>query len=306
MGSDESIDGIIRAFCVPGKDKVLITPPTYGMYQVSADVNDVGVVKVNLDANNGFSLRPDAIIDALSRDPTIKVVFICSPGNPVGNLLSKSDVFQILESPDYNGVVVVDEAYIDFAPPGSSFAHEVNEWPNLIVTQTVSKAFGLAGIRLGAIFAQTGIAQLLNNLKGPYNMSAPTVALAKAALHPDGLAIMEKNRDAMREQQRRLHDELLQIPGVGGILGGSHANFLLVQFLDKPKSEGGKPDNAVAMNVSDTLTHTSDILVRYRGKEVGCSGCLRISVGTKGEVDTVLAIVRSTLEKLQTLPIPTA
>ncbi|KAJ4288947.1 histidinol-phosphate transaminase [Kalmusia sp. IMI 367209] len=306
VGSDESIDGIIRAFCIPGKDKILITPPTYGMYHVSADVNDVGVVRVDLDVENGFDLRPSAVNEALSNDATIKVVFICSPGNPAGNLLSKSSIFEILQNPKFHGVVVVDEAYIDFAPPGSSFAHEVNEWPNLIVTQTVSKAFGLAGIRLGAIFAQHGIAQLLNNLKGPYNMSAPTVALAKAALHPEGLALMEKNRNRMREQQQRLQEGLLRIPGVDGILGGLHANFLLVRFLSKPADQGGIPDSAISMAVSDYLTNTSDILVRYRGKEVGCRGCLRISVGTKEQVDQILTRVEMALKKVYAPEIPTA
>ncbi|KAF5620062.1 fad NAD binding oxidoreductase [Fusarium sp. NRRL 52700] len=133
VGGDESIDIIIRVFCTPSKDKILISPPTYGMYEVSAHVNDVGIVKVNLDVDNGFALRPDAINEALSADSTIKVVFICSPGNPAGNLLERSDIVKVLEHPTWNGIVVVDEAYIDFAPEGSSSVTDVNSWPNLIV-----------------------------------------------------------------------------------------------------------------------------------------------------------------------------
>ena len=138
------------------------------MYAVSAQVNDLGVVKVPLDAAKAFKLRPEAINDALSSDPSIKVVYVCSPGNPTANCVSKSDLQQILEHPTWNGVVVLDEAYIDFAPVGSSMAEWVTEWPNLIVTQTLSKAFGLAGIRLGAAFTSPEIAGLLNNSKAPY------------------------------------------------------------------------------------------------------------------------------------------
>ncbi|KAF5239859.1 hypothetical protein FANTH_9800 [Fusarium anthophilum] len=225
VGGDESIDIIIRVFCTPGKDKILICPPTYGMYEVSAHVNDVGITKVNLDVENGFALRPDAINEVLSADPTIKV---------------------ILEHPTWNGVVVVDEAYIDFAPEGSSFVTDVNTWPNLIVAHTMSKAFGLAAIRLGISYSQSQITRLMNNVRGPYNMSAPTVALASAALSPDGLCVMEENRTMMAQQRNRLLQELPKIPGFGRFLGDFQTNFVLAQFLDKPADQGGVPDNATA------------------------------------------------------------
>lgn len=296
VGSDESIDGIIRAFCTPGRDKILICPPAYGMYSVSADVNDVGIVKVNLDIENGFTLRPRAINDSLSNDPSIKVVFFCSPGNPAGNLLSRADIIQVLDHPSWNGVVVVDEAYIDFASV-SSLAEEVNDWPNLIVIQTLSKAFGLAAIRLGVSFASLPVSRLLNNLKGPYNMSAPTIALATAALQPDSLVRVEKNMTQMVQQRDRMVEELPKIPGFGRFLGGFDTNFLLVQFLNRPADQGGVPDNGIASLLLHSFAAKANILLRYRGNEPGCVGSLRITVGTKDEVDALLRLVRSTLEE---------
>ncbi|KAL8659775.1 MAG: hypothetical protein Q9226_000271, partial [Calogaya cf. arnoldii] len=158
----------------PTHDKILTCPPTYGMYAVSAQVNDVEIVKVPLDPTRGFQLQPEAINAALSSDPAIKLLYITSPGNPTANLLAKSDIQKVLEHPTWNGVVVLDEAYIDFSPDGASLAEWVTEWPNLVVMQTLSKAFGLAGIRLGAAFTSPEIARLLNNLKAPYNISSPT------------------------------------------------------------------------------------------------------------------------------------
>ncbi|POS69573.1 histidinol-phosphate aminotransferase [Diaporthe helianthi] len=296
VGSDESIDVVIRVFCTPGKDKILICPPTYGMYEVSASANDVAVVAVELDAEKGFALRADPINETLSSDPHVKVVFVCSPANPTGNLICESEIVRILEHPTWNGVVVVDEAYVDFAP-GRSLAGRVNEWPNLIVTQTLSKAFGLAGIRLGVAFSQSQVSQLLNNLKGPFNMSSPTIALATAALQPAGLALMEANRKAMIKQRDRIMRELPKIPGVGGFLGGCNANFLLVQFLGRPNSNGEQhPDNATAAAVARALATDSCVLVRYRGMEPGCVGSLRITVGTEEEVDIMLVQVRRALE----------
>lgn len=295
VGSDEAIDALLRCFCTPGRDKILTCPPTYGMYAVSAQVNDLEVVKVPLDTIKAFKLRPEAINATLSSDPSIKIVYVCSPGNPTANLVSKSDLQQILEHPTWNGVVVLDEAYIDFAPEGSSLAEWVNDWPNLVVMQTLSKAFGLAGIRLGAAFTSPPIARLLNNLKAPYNISSPTSALACAALQPRNLAVMERNREKILRQRDRMLEELPRIPGVGRFLGGSDSNFLLVEILDKPRNEGGRPNNETAMAVYERLADTKGVVVRFRGKEVGCLGCLRISVGTAEEVDRLLERMESVL-----------
>lgn len=296
VGSDEAIDAILRCFCAPGRDKILTCPPTYGMYAVSAQVNDLEVVKVPLDATKSFALQPDAINEKLASDPSIKVVYICSPGNPTANLISKSAIQKILEHPTWNGVVVLDEAYIDFAAKGSSLAEWVVEWPNLVVMQTLSKAFGLAGIRLGAAFTSSEIAALLNNLKAPYNISSPTSALACAALQPKSLEVMKQNRAKILKQRERLLAELPKISGVGRFLGGTESNFLLVEILDKPREEGGKPNNETALAVYESLAETKGVVVRFRGKEHGCNGCLRVTVGTEKEVEKFLEEMRTVLD----------
>ncbi|KAL8972100.1 MAG: hypothetical protein Q9197_002937 [Variospora fuerteventurae] len=298
VGSDEAIDVLLRCFCTPGRDKILTCPPTYGMYAVSAQANDVEIVKVPLDTEQAFQLQPEAIKSTLSSDPAIKLVYVCSPGNPTANLMSKSDIQQILEHPTWNGIVVLDEAYIDFSPDGSSLAEWVTEWPNLVVMQTLSKAFGMAGIRLGAAFASQQISRLLNNLKAPYNISSPTSALATAALRPENLAIMRSNRAKILEQRGRLLEELPKIPRIGRFLGGTASNYLLVEILDRPRNQGGHASNESAMALYERLAQTRGVVVRFRGKEVGCEGCLRITVGTSEEVDRLLAETRSILQDL--------
>ena len=295
VGSDEAIDALLRCFCAPAKEKILTCPPTYGMYAVSAQVNDIDIVKVPLDPNRDFALQPDAINDALSSDSSIKMVYICSPGNPTAKMIAKEDIEKVLMHPTWNGIVVVDEAYIDFAPEGSSLAEWVTEWPNLVVMQTLSKAFGLAGIRLGAAFASSEVAGLLNNLKAPYNISSPTSALASAALAPKNLAKMKSNLSKILTQRERLLSEMPKIPGIGRFLGGQDSNFLLVEILDGPK---GKPNNETALKVYEMLAEKRGVVVRFRGKEYGCEGCLRVTVGTEEEVTKFLRELRSVLQGL--------
>ncbi|WEW54900.1 histidinol-phosphate transaminase [Emydomyces testavorans] len=300
VGSDEAIDALLRCFCIPGKDKILTCPPTYGMYAVSAQVNDIGIVKVPLDTETGFQLQPAAINSTLSETPHIKIVYICSPGNPTAKLIRKEDIQRVLEHPTWNGIVVVDEAYIDFAPEGSSLAEWVTEWPNLVVMQTLSKAFGLAGIRLGVAFTSAEIARLLNSLKAPYNISSPTSALAQAALAPANLAVMRGNREKIIVQRNRMLRELPRIPGVGRSLGGTDSNFLLVEVLNKPAEEGGKPCNKTALVVYQSLAEQKGVVVRFRGKEYGCEGCLRITVGTESEVSRFLDELQAVLNSIYT------
>ena len=254
------------------------------MYSVSAQVNDVAVVKAPLDVNNDFALQPHLINEILSQDSHIKIVYICSPGNPTANLVRKQDVQAVLEHPTWNGVVVLDEAYIDFAPDGTSLAEWVADWPNLVVMQTLSKAFGLAGIRLGAAFTSPEIARLLNNLKAPYNISNPTSQLAIAALQPTSLAVMRANRENILVQRERMIAEMPKIPGVGRFRGGRESNFLLVEMLDS----ASKPSNEVALAVYEQLAENKGVVVRFRGKELGCLGCLRVTVGTEAEVTRFL------------------
>ncbi|KAK3997386.1 histidinol-phosphate aminotransferase [Cladorrhinum sp. PSN332] len=298
VGSDEAIDALLRAFCVPGRDSILVCPPTYGMYSVSAQVNDVSLVKIPLLPAPGFGLDVPAILEALSdesKNDNIKLVYICSPGNPTGSLLAKEDVGRILQHPTWNGVVVLDEAYIDFAPDDSSLAEWVLEWPNLVVMQTLSKAFGLAGIRLGAAFTSEPIARVLNSLKAPYNVNNLTSVIAEYALGEAGLKKMRENKAKLVEQRERLLKELPKIEGVGRLRGGVASNFLLYEMLNKE----GKPDNKVALAVYEKLAETKGVVVRFRGKEFGCEGCLRITVGTEEEVSRLLAALEKTLAEVR-------
>jgi histidinol-phosphate aminotransferase len=262
------------------------------MYSVSAQVNDISLTKVPLLLPN-FSLDVPAILSTLSNPTTnIKLAYFCSPGNPTGALLRKEDVEAVLKHPTWNGIVVVDEAYIDFAPEGSSLAQLVTQYPNLVVMQTLSKAFGLAGIRLGAAFTAPPIARLLNALKAPYNISNPTSQIACAALSGPHLEVMRRNVGKILEQRGRLLGELPKVAGVGKFLGGTDSNFLLVQMLDGP---GGRPSNETALKVYEALAEEKGVVVRFRGKEYGCEGCLRITVGTEKEVDRFLGEIETVL-----------
>lgn len=265
------------------------------MYAVSAQVNDVAITKVPLLPAPTFGLDVSAISAALSADPSIKLVYLCSPGNPTGSLLAKADVLALLNHPTWNGVIVLDEAYIDFAPDNASLAELVTEYPNLVVMQTLSKAFGMAGIRLGVAFAPAPIASLLNSLKAPYNISSPTSALAYAAVSGPGLSVMESNRANIIAQRDRIIKEIASIPGVGRLRGGTESNFLLFEMLNAQ----GQPDNAVALAAYEKLAETKGVVVRFRGKEHGCLGCLRITVGTEEEVTRFLEALKKTLEEVR-------
>lgn len=298
VGSDEAIDALLRCFCVPGRDRILVCPPTYGMYSVSADVNDVGLFKVPLLPAPGFQIDVPAVIAALAEESNhIKLIYLCSPGNPTGSRLAKDDVRKILEHPTWNGIVVLDEAYVDFASSeeAASLAEWVTEWPNLVVMQTLSKAFGMAGIRLGAAFAAPEVAALLNSLKAPYNVSSPTSALASYVLGPEGLAAMRANRAQIVGQRNRLIEELPKIPGVGRLRGGKESNFLLYEILN----EQGVPDNKTALAAYESLAETKGVVVRFRGKEHGCLGCLRITIGTEVECTRFLESIRKTLAEVR-------
>ncbi|VVT50235.1 uncharacterized protein SAPINGB_P002668 [Magnusiomyces paraingens] len=293
VGSDESIDALIRVFCKPGVDKLLTCPPTYGMYAVSAQVNDVEVVKINMHFDKGnFQINTDAVATALAQDPSIKLVYITSPGNPTATLIEPARIERLLNHPTWNGIVIVDEAYIDFAPAGSSFAPLVTKYPNLAVLQTLSKSFGLAGVRLGCTFADAPVAQILNNLKAPYNISTPTSQLAERALSPEGIAVMHKNVKLIIEERTRVTEELKKLPRIGEFLSAPDANFVLVEFLDKQ----GKPSSEVALKIYTYLAENKQIVVRFRGKEPGCEGALRISIGTNEENTVLLEEIKKSFE----------
>jgi histidinol-phosphate aminotransferase len=258
-GSDECIDILLRAFCEPGKDNIIICPPTYGMYEVSANINDVFVKKVPL--TRAFQLDLPAIEEAV--DDHTKMIFLCSPNNPTGNSLNKEDVEIILNN--YFGLVVIDEAYINFSR-FRSFTQELNDYPNICVLQTLSKAWGLAALRVGIAFASGAIIQVMNKIKPPYNINQASQELALKALEEVD-QVNEMIRDIVK-QRGELSQQLGELSIVQKI-HPSDANFLLVKVIN-------------ARDVYNFLVEKG-IVVRDRSKVELCEGCLRITVGTPKE-----------------------
>lgn len=263
-GSDEAIDLLFRIFCEPGKDNVMVCPPTYGMYEVSANINDIRLKKVNLTSE--FQLDVKEIFD--SKDSNTKMIFICSPNNPSGNLIQLKDVIQVLES--FNGVVVVDEAYIDFAEE-ASFIKLVNEFSNLVVLQTLSKAYGMAGLRIGMAFSNKTIIDLMNKVKAPYNLNEYSIkqgieAVKNVEKVKNWILISNKEKVIMTNELEKLSFVVKIFP--------SDANFLLVKFNDAKK-------------IYDYLL-SKGIVVRDRSSQVNCDNCLRITIGTKDENEKLL------------------
>src|SRR5690349_15136735 len=258
-GSDEPIDLIVRAFCEPNQDSILITEPTYGMYKVCAEVNAVNVQQVLLTPE--FDLDLEAIPNTF--DATTKVIYLCSPNNPTGNLLSRDKIVEVLKR--FYGLVVIDEAYIDFTK-SKSFIHELKKYPNLVVLQTFSKAWGLAGLRLGMCFASEEIINILNKIKYPYNVNIRTQELALDALEnvyrkDIWVAEILKERDLLVRQLKRLKIVENIFP--------TDANFLLVRVKDAQFTYQYLMDNR--------------IIVRDRSRVNLCYNCLRITVGTPEE-----------------------
>lgn len=255
-GSDEAIDILFRAFCRPGIDNAIITPPTYGMYEVSAGINDAAVRKVNL--TDTFQLNLEGIAEAI--DGETKLIFLCSPNNPTGNSLDRSDVETVLAN--FNGIVVIDEAYINFSKQ-RSFIRELTEYSNLVVLQTLSKAWGLAALRVGMAFASEEIIEVFNRVKPPYNVNKASQDMALEALENVG-QVNHWIAETVAERDR-LAAALVRLPTVEKVFP-SDANFLLVK-IDQPKN---------------AYTHLMNqgIIVRDRSSVVLCEGCLRITVGT--------------------------
>ncbi|GHB26288.1 histidinol-phosphate transaminase [Mongoliitalea lutea] len=273
-GSDEAIDLLMRAFCRPGIDNILILPPTYGMYEVSAAVNDIAIIRVPLLAD--FQLQPEKILAAA--DANSKILFICSPNNPSGNKVNRSDIEFLLKN--FPGLVVVDEAYIDFSDE-PSFTTDLDSYPNLLVMQTFSKAWGLANLRIGMAFASEDIIRILNLIKPPYNISGLTQqkvldSLAKADELPRLIQMILENRALLVQ-------ELNQLDSVQHIYP-SHANFVLVKIKE-------------AKAWYEALIQ-QQIIVRDRSKVLLCDDCLRITVGTAEENQALLDCMK-TIEQSQ-------
>lgn len=263
-GSDEVIDLAYRIFCDPVKDNVIVCPPTYGMYEVSGNINNVGIKKVNLTPD--FQLDVPGILDVV--DANTKLLFICSPNNPTGNNMNRNDVEVLLNN--FPGIVVIDEAYINYSKQ-KTFIQELTEYPNLIVMQTLSKAWGLAALRLGLCYASMDIIDLFNKVKPPYNINEASQELALEALqHTDQVINWIKE---VVSQKQSLVKMLLKFSFVEKVYP-SDANFILVKVKD-------------ADTLYDYLA-AKGIVVRNRSKEVLCENCLRITVGTPGENEILI------------------
>lgn len=271
-GSDEAIDLIIRIFCNPGEDEILTLPPTYGMYKVCADISNVKVNECLLTPD--FQLDVAGIRDSLS--PQSKVLFICTPNNPTGNLIDPASILDVLKF--FPGIVVLDEAYIDFAGKEASWIAHLKEHPNMIILQTFSKAWGLAGIRLGLAFASESIIKLMNKVKPPYNINLLT---QKTALESLTGQMVKKDKEVAEIISERMHlQHLLNQREEVLAIYPSDANFLLVKFTDPKK---------VFLHLRQ-----AGIVVRDRSNTPLCEGCLRITVGTPRENSLVI----DTLNKL--------
>ncbi|ULQ57216.1 histidinol-phosphate transaminase [Flavihumibacter rivuli] len=268
-GSDECIDVLIRAFCEPGIDNIIIVPPTYGMYEVSANINNVAVKKVPLTP--AYQLDLPAIEEAV--DDNTKMIFLCSPNNPTGNSLDRDDVEVILNN--YFGLVVMDEAYINFSRQ-RSFVQELEDYPNLVVLQTLSKAWGLAALRVGMAFASEAIINIMNKIKPPYNINQASQELVLKAL--DEVEQVNEMIRVLVTERTRLEQELPGLTVVKHVYP-SDANFLLVKVTD-------------AHGIYQYLLDKG-IVVRDRSNVILCEGCLRVTVGTEKENDELLNALKT-------------
>lgn len=258
-GSDEPIDLLVRACCEPYQDNIIQMPPTYGMYQVSADINAVNVIDVRL--SDDFQLDAVKVLKAVNE--STKIIFICSPNNPTGNNLDRSEIEKIIKS--FAGLVVVDEAYIDFSTQ-ASFIADIAENPNLVVLQTFSKAWGLANLRLGMAFGSEEVISVMNRIKPPYNINGVTQDLALDALK--NVELKNQMVESINAERVKLVKEIATLSFVLKVYP-SDTNFILVKTTD-------------AVSVYNQLVDKK-IIVRNRNSVMLCEGCLRVTIGTETE-----------------------
>lgn len=267
-GSDEAIDLLFRIFCEPGKDNVIIFPPTYGMYEVCAEINNVMVKKVPLTTDYQLDLEAtEAAVDA-----NTKMIFVCSPNNPTGNSIERSTIEVLLNN--FDGLVVIDEAYINYSRQKTCIT-ELTEYPNLVILQTLSKAWGLAGLRLGMAFAGQPVIDYMNRVKYPYNINTATQQLALEAL--SNISSVNNWTKTTVVQKENLSEALLKL-SITEKVYPSDANFLLVKMTD-------------ARRIYDFLSDRG-IIVRDRSKVILCDDCLRITIGTPDENNHLLEALK--------------
>ncbi len=259
-GSDEAIDLLIRATCNPGVDEIIVTDPSYGMYSVSAAINQVKVKKVPL--NIDFNLNSNEILKNV--DDNTKLILLCSPNNPTGNELERKEILHIINN--FQGLVIVDEAYIEFSSQPSLLS-ELSKYPNLVILQTLSKAYGMAGLRIGFAFASNIIIDVLNSIKPPYNVSVVAQDMAVQLLRSQSENLTKQVKEIINER-KKLTDFLVLNEHVIKVFP-SDANFILVRFKQ----------SEIIFNYLTKM----GIIVRNRSKELNCEGCLRFTVGTPAE-----------------------
>ncbi|RDV24666.1 histidinol-phosphate transaminase [Alteromonas aestuariivivens] len=268
-GADEGIELLIRTFCTPGKDSILICPPTYGMYAISAETCDVGIKKVPLNAD--FSLD----VPAICATNEVKLVFICSPNNPTGTRVERADLEAVLTHFGDSALVVVDEAYIEF-DADSSWVSELDNYANLVVLRTLSKAFGLAGLRCGFTLASADIIQALLKVIAPYPIPEPCAQIAAQALSDTGIVQMQEQVAYLQAEKQRLLDALQSRPGISWV-GDIQANFVLFRF--EQSSE------LMAFLVSHGM------LIRDQSKQLNLNHCLRATVGSQEQNARLLDLI---------------
>jgi len=271
-GADEAIELIMRAFCEPGQDAILFCPPTYGMYSVSAET--IGIEYRTAPALDGWQLNLSAIAEQLEG---VKVVYLCSPNNPTGNLINQEDIRQLLAMTAGKALVVADEAYIEFCPQ-ATLTGWLKDYPHLVILRTLSKAFALAGLRCGFALANKPVIDLLMKVIAPYPLATPVADVAGQALSEQGIALMREHVAQLNASRGWLLDALAQLSCVEQVFP-SETNYVLARFTDSPK-------------VFKTLWDQG-IILRDQNKNPGLSGCLRISIGTREECERVIAALQA-------------
>lgn len=269
-GSDEAIDLLTRVYCRAGQDAVLITPPTFGMYSVTARIQGAEVITVPLRRDAGYAFDPAGLRAALT--PAVKLVYLCSPNNPTGNSMDRGELLRLARDLEGRALLVVDEAYVEFSTQ-PSLTPELARYPGLVVLRTLSKAHGLAGARCGALLASPEIVALLRRVIQPYAVTQLTIEAVFAALEPATLAVSRERIAALLAERTRLATALAHTPGVTRVWP-SDANFLLVEFAD--------PATALAR------THGAGLLVRDQRTAPTLGAALRISIGTREQNDRLL------------------
>jgi histidinol-phosphate aminotransferase len=275
-GSDEGIDLLVRAFCVAGRDSILISPPTFGMYAMCARVQGAGIVEVPLGRD--FALDVDAVLAAVT--PSVKLVFACSPNNPSGTGVPRAEILRLAAALEGRALLVVDEAYVEFADPQGACGSVVDclhEYENLVVLRTLSKAWALAGVRIGCVLADARVIALLRKIMPPYPLPVPCVEAALHALSSDGERAMRDHVATLRGERKRMREELSRLACVRGVLP-SQANFVAVRFADAGAAYAALLEAGVVVRDVRLYPRLGD--------------ALRISLGTPMENDRVLEALR--------------